>query len=83
MIYFVYGVLGMLFTIGLFMGGVCLGWHLRIRFVHKTNAAVKTELSEKEKREAREAAKAFDTLVNYNPDVAYGLIKSRDEEDKG
>ena len=83
MIYFVYGVLGMLFTIALFAGGVFLGWHLRIRFVHKTNAAVKSELSEKEKREAREAAKAFDTLVNYNPDVAYGINRRQDEEDKG
>ena len=77
MTYFIYGVLGMLFTVALFAGGVFLGWHLRIRYTKKTQAVVREELTEQQKREAKEAAQAFDTLVNYNPEMAYGLNKTR------
>ena len=83
MTYFIYGVLGMLFTLVLFAGGVMTGWHLRIRYQSKTAAAVKTELSEQEKRRQREDAKAFDQLVNYSPELAYGLVKTDDLSDKG
>lgn len=80
MTYFIYGVLGMLFTVALFSGGVFLGWHLRIRYTDKTKLAAHEELTEQQKREAKEAAKAFDQLVNYNPEIAYGLRSSTNEE---
>ena len=86
MIYFIYGVIGMLFTVALFAGGVWLGWHLRIRYADKTAAAVKTELSEQEKRRQKEDAQAFGQLANYNPEMAYGLVKADDIydiDDKG
>ena len=80
MTYFIYGVLGMLLTVALFTGGVFLGWHLRIRYTDKTKTAVRAELTEQQKREAKEAAQAFDTLVNYSPEMAYGLNRTPDEE---
>lgn len=85
MTYFIYGVLGMLFTIVLFAGGVWLGWHLRIRYTNKTAAALKIELSEQEKRRQREDAQAFGQLANYSPELAYGLVKPDDlyDIDKG
>ena len=87
MTYFIYGVLGMLFTIALFAGGIYLGWRLRIRYEDKTAAALKIELSEQEKRRQREDAQAFGQLANYSPEMAYGIVKPEDiydyESDKG
>ena len=78
MTYFIYGVLGMLFTVALFALGVAVGWHLRIRYTARTADAVKTELSEQEKRRQKEDAQAFDQLVNYGPEIAYGLHRTED-----
>jgi hypothetical protein len=75
---FFYGVLGMLVTLLLFAGGVVLGWHLRIRYDDKTKAAVHIELTEQEKKRQKEDAQAFDQLVNYGPEIAYGLHRSED-----
>ena len=85
MTYFIYGVLGMLFTIGLFAGGVATGWHLRIRYTKKTAAALQSELSEQEKRRQKEDAQAFSQLANYSPEMAYGIVRADDiyESDKG
>lgn len=84
MTYFIYGVLGMLFTVALFAGGVYVGWRLRIRYTEKTAAALKTELSEQEKQRQREEALAFRQLANYNPDLAYGVVRASEiyEQDK-
>ena len=85
MIYFIYGVFGMLFAMVLFGGGAAAGWALRVKYVQKTVAAVQTELSEQEKRRQREDAQAFSRLANYNPEMAYGIVKAEDiyDEDKG
>lgn len=81
---FMYGVLGALLTVALFAGGVIAGWHIRIRYEDKTKAAVHTELSEQEKRRQKEDAQAFDQLVNYSPEMAYGLHRTEDiYDDKG
>lgn len=78
MTYFIYGVLGMLFTVCLFAGGVAVGWHLRIRYTDRTAAAVRVELSEQEKRRQREDAVAFNQLSNYSADMAYGVVRASD-----
>ena len=85
MTYFIYGVLGMLFTLVLFAGGIATGWSLRIRYTKRTAAAVQTELSEQEKRRQREDAQAFGQLANYSPELAYGIVRAEDiyETDKG
>lgn len=85
MTYFIYGVLGMLFTVALFAAGVAVGWRMRIRYTSKTDAAVKTELSEQEKRRQKEDAQAFSQLANYSPELAYGIVRAEDiyESDKG
>jgi len=81
MINVLYGVLGMLLAIALFGGGAALGWHLHIRFQDKTKAAVHIEMSEQEKRRQKEDAQAFDMLVNYSPEMAYGLHRTEDTYD--
>jgi len=85
MSYFIYGVLGMLFTVLLFAGGTVFGWWLRIKYMDKTAAALKVELSEQEKQRQREEAQAFNQLANYSPELAYGIVRADDiyETDKG
>jgi hypothetical protein len=85
MINFLYGVLGMLAALALFVGGAAAGWRLRIKYTDKTAAAVRTELSEQEKRRQREDAQAFSHLANYSPELAYGIVKAADifETDEG
>jgi len=86
MTYFLYGVFGMLFTVALFAAGVYTGWRVRIRYTEKTAAALRTELSEQEKRRQKEDAQAFNQLANYSPEMAYGLVKASDVyelDDKG
>ena len=78
MTYFIYGVLGMLFTVALFACGVLTGWHLRIRYTKKTAAALQSELSEQEKRRQKEDAQAFSQLANYSPELAYGIVRAGD-----
>lgn len=81
---FFYGVLGMLCTMLLFGCGVALGWRLHIRYQEKTAAALKTELTEQEKRRQKEEAQAFGQLTNYSPELAYGIVKPTDiyEDDR-
>ena len=73
-----YGAIGALFTVALFSAGVYTGWRVHIRYTEKTAATVRTELSEAEKRRQREDAQAFDQLVNYSPEMAYGLHRTED-----
>jgi hypothetical protein len=72
----------MLFTIALFAGGVWLGWRLRIRYTDKAAAALRTELSEQEKKRQREDAQAFSQLANYSPELAYGIVSPDDIYDE-
>lgn len=85
MSYFIYGVLGMLFTVLLFAGGVVTGWWLRNKYAEKTAAALKVELTEQEKLRQREEAQAFNQLANYSPELAYGIVRADDiyDTDKG
>jgi len=78
---FFYGVLGMLFALLLFAGGVALGWRLHIKYIEKTAAAMRVELSEQEKRRQQEESRAFHQLTNYSPEMAYGIIRAADVYD--
>ena len=75
---FIWGVLGMLATLLLLVGGFGIGWNCNNLYRKKTAAAVKQELSETEKRRIAEEAAAFDTLMNYSADMAYGLVKNEE-----
>ena len=81
--YILYGAIGALLTVALFSAGVYTGWRVHIRYAEKTAAVVHTKLTEEEKKRQREDAQAFDQLVNYSPEMAYGLHRAEDIYDKG
>ena len=80
MLYVTYGALGVLVVLGLLALGLFIGWRGHVLWLEHTTRAVRQELSEQEKqafeaqKQAAEAQrKAFDGLMGYNADVAYGL----------
>lgn len=75
-----WGVLGMLLALALAGGGFFFGWKSNDFYRSKTTAAVARELSEKEKLRQKEDAEAFQLMLNYNADVAYGVKKLSPEE---
>ena len=79
MTYVFYGALGMLCVLGLLAGGVAIGWKARGTWLEHTRKAIAEELTEEERRVALETQQAFETVLNYNIEQAYGMHKSLDE----
>lgn len=74
-----WGIFGALLTIGLVVGGFVAGWKMNDLCREKSAAAVQEELTEQDKKRLREDNEAFQQLLNYNSDVAYGIKPSSDE----
>lgn len=75
----IYGALGVLLVLGLIALGFFMGWKARVLWVQHTHRAVAAELTEQEKRDLKAEQKAFDGLMNYNVETAYGMNTSLDE----
>lgn len=69
MINFLLGAAGMLAVLGLLVLGAFLGWKARERFQKKTVQ----ELDEETRRRFEAEQQAFEDMLNYNIDTAYGL----------
>lgn len=70
-----WGVIGTLLTLGIVCGAFIAGWKANELWKAKTAKAEARVLSEKEKQRQKEDAEAFQTMLNYNADVAYGIKK--------
>lgn len=73
------GALGVLLVLGLLALGFFMGWRGHVLWLRHTRTAVTQELSEKEKQAFEAEQRAFEGLMNYNADTAYGRNKSLDE----
>ena len=73
MLYVAYGALGVLAVLGLLGLGFLFGWRGHVMWLKHTTSAVRQELSEQEKQVLEAQRKAFDGLMGYNAEVAYGL----------
>ena len=69
MINFLLGAAGMLAVLGLLILGAFFGWKARELF--QVNAV--QEVSEAERRRFEAEQQAFESMLNYNADTAYGL----------
>jgi predicted negative regulator of RcsB-dependent stress response len=69
MINFLIGAAGMLAVLGLLVLGAFFGWKARERF----QAKAVQEVSEAERRRFEAEQQAFESMLNYNVDTAYGL----------
>ena len=72
MTYFLLGAAGTLAVLGLVSLGAFCGWKARERFQQK---AVQ-EVREEERRRVEEDQRAFNDMLNYNIDTAYGMTGS-------
>lgn len=79
MLYVAYGALGVLVVLGLLSAGFFIGWRSRVLWMKHTTRAVRQELSEQEKQAFEAQRKAFDGLMGYNAEVAYGLAGDPNE----
>lgn len=76
MIYLIYGAGGMLVVLTAFFLGSLLGWKLREAFVayHRRSAA--QEVTQEQWRELAAQQQAFEEMLRYNQDTAYGITGS-------
>lgn len=72
MSYVLYGAGGVLLALALLLSGAVAGWKARGAWIDHTRKAVAEEVSEEEKRRLKAEQQAFDGMLNYNADIAYG-----------
>ena len=72
MAYVLYGAGGVLLALALLATGAVLGWRAKGAWIEHTHRAVAEEVSEEEKRKAKAEQQAFESMINYNVDIAYG-----------
>lgn len=77
---FIYGAIGVIVALILFAAGCLLGWKLNDSYRAHAKQTVAKELTETERIRAKEDAEAFNTMMNYSSDVAYGITKLGDKD---
>ena len=79
----VYGAVGVIAVLLLLFTGAIIGWKVRIAFEEHNRKVIRQELTEEERRKFQAEQEAFDAMINYNVDMAYGNPKSLEELAKG
>lgn len=82
MINILYGALGALCVFGLVAVGVLIGWKANNAFRKHSTAAAAEEASEEERRQLIAQQQAFESMLNYNADMAYGVTAGMDTGDE-
>lgn len=75
----IFGALGVLLVLGLLALGFFMGWKGWELWTRHTTRAVEQEISEQERRAFLAQQKAFDDLLGYNAETAYGLNRGLEE----
>lgn len=83
MLYALYGAVGITAVLLLLALGCAIGWKLRKAWEAHTRRAVADEASEEERRAMKAEQQAFESMLNYNMDTAYGLNMSLEEMARG
>ena len=68
-----WGVFGTLLTLGIIAGAFLCGWKANDIYRSKMVRAEARALSDKEKQRQKEDAEAFQQLLDYSVEVAYGM----------
>lgn len=76
------GMLGFLIALALFCGGGVCGYFLCKKLIVAKNTSSIEALSKQEEERIRQERLAFDQLMNYSADVAYGIGQKRVKEVK-
>ena len=73
MVYLMYGAGGMLAVLAVFFLGGLLGWKLREAFVKYRRRSAAQEATQEQRRELAAQQQAFEEMLRYNQDTAYGI----------
>lgn len=68
----IYGAVGALIAMLLFIGGGLLGWFIRGRLERQRVRRTAKELTKRELQALKEQQEAFRQMQNYTPEIAYG-----------
>ena len=79
MLNFIFGAIGALVVIALIAIGFVIGWHANNAFRRHSTRVAAEEASEEERRQLIADQRAFETMLNYNQDIAYGITKLESE----
>lgn len=77
---FVIGFSGMLVCLFLLVGGIVVGWKLKVADERRTQRVTAAALTDEQKRALREEQEAWRELHNYNVETAYDLPRNDKKE---
>ena len=69
----IYGAVGMLAVLGLLAVGAFLGWKVTRLFDRYRSARAQEEVTQEQRRQLVAQQQAFEEMLRYNQDTAYGL----------
>lgn len=78
MLYVLYGAVGVLAALGLLGLGFFAGWKARKLWQEHTRRAAVQEASEEERRRLEAEQRAFEGLMGYSPETAYGIADGKE-----
>ena len=73
MVSLIYGAVGMLVVLGLLALGAFLGWKVTRMSDRYRRERVQEEMTQEQRRELAAQQQAFEEMLRYNQDTAYGL----------
>lgn len=80
MTYVIYGAVGIVVVLLLFIGGAFLGWKLHARYLAHNTRIIREEYTEEQKQKFAADQAAWDAMMNYSTEMAYGLVTDPLEE---
>lgn len=69
----IYGFVGAILALGLFAAGAYCGWRMNDKLREKKAVITERQIGEAERERLKREQEAFRTMLNYNPDMAYGI----------
>ena len=79
MVFVIYGAVGVLAVLLLLLGGAFLGWKLHTRYIAHNHRIIREELTDEQKRKFAADQAAWEAMMNYSTETAYGLNPTLEE----
>lgn len=73
MIYLIYGAVGALMVLGVLAAGVFIGWKAGDAARKYGGSSTAGQETEEQRRQLKAQQQAFESMLSYNTDTAYGI----------
>lgn len=80
MLSFLYGIAGSVLVAVLFAGGFFTGWKLKGKTVEAQHHEAEIAYTEKQLKSMRDMDEAFNKMLEYSADTAYGMDRGLEED---